>query len=193
MKLTWHTETRKIKDLLPFSSNPRKMSEKQKKDLLKSITKYNLVEIPVINIDNTIIAGHQRINILSSLGKDEQVIDVRIPNRELTASEVREYLLRSNYNHGEWDYDILLSGFSTEELDEVGFSPSELVVGFFEESTEKTSTKKEPSSLTLHFSNKDIMYAVKNAIQNEKSNGELNGETVARMLTIENDTELSSF
>lgn len=71
-KLEWHTEQRKIKELIPFDENPRKQ-------LQKSIEKINLVEIPVaerfallvrnlvrdiIDKDNKIIAGHQRLNVL---------------------------------------------------------------------------------------------------------------------------------
>ena len=50
-KLEWRTEKRLIKDLLPFDKNPRTMSDKQLNDLKRSLKKFNLVEIPAIDID----------------------------------------------------------------------------------------------------------------------------------------------
>ena len=68
-KLVWHNEKRKIDDLIPFEGNPRQMTEKQASDLKKSLEKFNLVEIPAIDTDNKIIAGHQRLKILQVLNR----------------------------------------------------------------------------------------------------------------------------
>jgi len=124
-KLSWHTEERKIDDLIPYEGNPRQMTEKQKNDLQKSLEKFNLVEIPAIDTDNKIIAGHQRLRILQLLGRGDEKIDVRMPNRKLTDKEFREYNLRSNKNLGEWDYD-LLANFDEKELIFAGFEEQEL-------------------------------------------------------------------
>lgn len=48
-KLQWHTEQRKVSDLIPFEENPRKMSKSQAQDLQKSIERFGLVEIPAID------------------------------------------------------------------------------------------------------------------------------------------------
>ena len=96
--LKWNTEKRKINDLLPYEANPRLMREEQVEQLKQSITKYNLVEIPAINTDNTIIAGHQRLKIMQLLGRGEEEIDVRVPSRKLNKEELEEYLIRSNKN-----------------------------------------------------------------------------------------------
>ena len=61
--LKWTTQKRKIKELIPYEQNPRQMTEKQKKDLEKSIKKFDLVEIPAVDTDSKIISGHQRIKI----------------------------------------------------------------------------------------------------------------------------------
>ncbi len=63
-KLIWHNEKRKVDDLLPYEKNPRKISDKQLEDLKRSIKKFNLVEIPAIDEDNKVIAGHQRLKVL---------------------------------------------------------------------------------------------------------------------------------
>jgi type I restriction enzyme R subunit len=59
-KLTWHTEKRKLKDLVPYERNPRKADEKQVGDVNKSITKFGLAEPLVINTDGTMIREPQR-------------------------------------------------------------------------------------------------------------------------------------
>lgn len=94
--LQWTTVQRSITSLIPQAINPRQMSDKQMSDLKKSLKKYNLVEIPAIDLDGTILAGHQRIHVLKLLGRGEELIDVRIPNRKLTDSESKQYLIASN-------------------------------------------------------------------------------------------------
>lgn len=124
-KLKWHTEKRKVKNLKFYEKNPRKMSDDDKKELSKSIDRFNLVEIPAINTDNMLVAGHQRIDDLLSKGRGDEEIDVRVPNRPLTKKEFREYNIRSNKNHGEFDNDILRKDFTLEELEFFGFDIKE--------------------------------------------------------------------
>jgi len=121
--MQWKTEKRKIDDLLPAGYNPRQLSETQKELLKESVNKFNLADPIIINSNNTIIGGHQRIKVLKELGFVE--IDVRIPDRELTEDEEKELNLRLNKNTGEWDY-ILLAKFDEGLLSSVGFSPEEL-------------------------------------------------------------------
>jgi len=125
MELKWHTEQRKVKDLIPFEGNPRQLTEKQAKDLEKSLKRFDLVEIPAIDTDNKTIAGHQRLKILQSLGRGDEVIDVRVPSRKLTDAEFLEYNLRSNKNTGEWDFD-LLANIDETLLTDVGFDEIDL-------------------------------------------------------------------
>lgn len=124
-KLKWHNETRKVSDLVPYERNPRRITESQRKHLQESLEKFGLVEVPAINTDNKIIAGHQRIKILALLGRQDEEIDVRVPNRTLTPAEFEEYCIRSNKNKGEWDTE-LLSKLDEELLLSIGFEPKEL-------------------------------------------------------------------
>lgn len=124
-KISWRTEARKVADLVPHAKNPRSLSAQQRSDLEASITKFNLSEIPAVNSDGTILAGHQRIKVLIALGRGEETIDVRVPNRLLNKSELEEYMLRSNRNTGSWDYD-LLQAFDTEFLLDIGFDEVDL-------------------------------------------------------------------
>jgi len=111
-KLVWRTEQRKVSELIPLDYNPRKRNEEKQIKLQGSIDKFNLVEIPVINLDNKIIAGQRRWEAFYELGKSEEMIDVRVPNRMLTEDEVKEYNLLSNTHAGEWDLPKLEAYFA---------------------------------------------------------------------------------
>lgn len=124
-KLKWNTEERKVNDLIPYEGNPRQMSQKQKEDLEESLKRFNLMSIPVVNTDNIIVSGHQRLKILQLLGRGEEVIDVRVPNRDLSPEELQEANLRENKNLGSWD-DDLLANIDKEVLLDVGFTEEEL-------------------------------------------------------------------
>ncbi|OFX81534.1 MAG: hypothetical protein A2X20_06200 [Bacteroidetes bacterium GWE2_40_15] len=125
-KLEWHTERRRVADLIPNDKNPRIMSPKQIEDLKQSLKKFNLVEIPVIDTDNKVIAGHQRLMVLKLLEREEEKIEVRIPNRKLTKGEYDQYLLSSNRIHGDWDWEKLAAEFDVNLLLTSGFDDTDL-------------------------------------------------------------------
>ncbi len=118
--LEWSTEKRKVSDLIPYDFNPRKLTEEKKQQLIQSLEKFNLVEIPAINTDGKIIAGHQRIKVLIAVGRGDEIIDVRVPNRQLTEKEFKEYNVTSNVQVGIWDIEILEEVFSDIDLNGLG-------------------------------------------------------------------------
>jgi len=131
-KLVWHTESRKINDLIPYAKNPRIITDKQMADLKKSLKKYNLVEIPAVDLDGNILAGHQRIKALQLLNRGDELIDVRMPNRKLTENESKQYLIASNALGGDWDFESLKS-FDIDILMEAGFDQIQLAKFWDEE------------------------------------------------------------
>lgn len=124
-KLEWKTVQKTVNELVPQKINPRTISEKQLSDLKRSLEKYNLVEIPAVDLDGTILAGHQRIKVLKILGRGDELIDCRVPNKKLTEKESKEYLIASNKLGGDFDYELLKS-FNFETLEFAGFTPIEL-------------------------------------------------------------------
>lgn len=124
-KLIWRTEVRTVDELTPQIINPRTISDKQMSDLKKSLKKFGLAEIPAIDADGTILAGHQRVKALKLLGKGSEQIDVRIPNRKLTKAEADQYLISSNKLGGDWDFEALKS-FDLDLLTDSGFDDLEL-------------------------------------------------------------------
>jgi hypothetical protein len=126
-KLTWSTEKRKVSQLKEYSKNPRQIDKEQFQHLLKSMEKFDYVEIVAIDLDNTIIAGHMRVKALKKLKRQSEMIDVRVPSRKLTDEEFQEYLIRSNLNTGEWDWDCLANSFDAVNLLSYGFTEQQLL------------------------------------------------------------------
>ena len=112
---------RKIKELIPATYNPRRLSGKQFTELKKSFENLGTLEPAVINVNpermNIIISGHQRLKVAESLGM------IEYPCVEVNFSEKkeREANIRMNKNTGEWDFDILANEFDLDDLKDWGF------------------------------------------------------------------------
>lgn len=177
LPLEWHTEKRQISVLIPSDNNPRQMTEAQLAVLRASIEKFNLVEIPAINLNNKILSGHQRIKILQIIGRGNEDIDVRIPSRLLDENEEKEYLIRANKNTGEWNFDMLIN-FGPDILKLSGFSDDELGLLKISSGAEldiqsHDRPPKQQMRFTLTAGQIDI---VKSAIQKAKDLGHDNPE-----------------
>ncbi|MGI4873379.1 MAG: DNA modification methylase [Janthinobacterium lividum] len=116
VKLEWHNAQRRVRELVPYEFNPRKLGEAGYARLKASLEYFGLVEVPILDADNVVLAGHQRLRILLDLGRGEELIDVRLPNRKLTEEEFKRYNVTSNVGAGEWDYESLLANFGDIDL-----------------------------------------------------------------------------
>ncbi len=125
-KLAWTTVQKRVNDLIPQEVNPRIITDKQMSDLKRSLKKYNLVEIPAVDLNGKILAGHQRIKALQLLGRGEEIIDIRQPNRKLTNDESKQYLIASNALGGTWNFESLKS-FDLDLLLDSGFDQLDLL------------------------------------------------------------------
>lgn len=119
-----------ITDLIPAEYNPRAMTEAEAKQLATSLDSFGLVEPLVVNGAkermNVIIGGHQRYNILKMMGEEKApVVYVTIPDIE----KEKELNLRLNKNSGHFDWD-LLADIDIELLENVGFTPKEIIDNF---------------------------------------------------------------
>lgn len=145
--IKWHLETKLVKDLIPNPQNPRRLTKNQALQLELSLDKFGIAEPIIINTNNMIIGGHQRVSLL----KEQEVSEIwcSVPDHELSDDEVNELCIRLNKNTGEWDFDMLANttdpndllqfGFSCEEL--VGLSPAELVEPIEEKEQHELVTK----------------------------------------------------
>jgi DNA modification methylase len=140
----WHTETRLIADLKPYHKNPRKLSDKQFKDIQASIAKFGLTDKPLVQPDGTIIGGHQRIKVLKKMGYKE--IPVLVADPALDEKEIEEAVIRHNKNTGEWDFDILANAWEMDNLIEWGFEPTDFPeIEIIEPADEEEEETLEPA------------------------------------------------
>ena len=130
-------ENRLIADLKPAEYNPRQISTKQYNDLKESIKKFSLVDPIIINKDNTVIGGHQRLKICKEL----KYIDIDCVVLDLSKEDERELNIRLNKSGGEWDFDILANQFDIEELKDWGFKEIELGLNI-----DKIDVEEEPKN-----------------------------------------------
>ena len=120
-----------IESLRPYANNARTHSKKQIRQIAESIKRFGFTNPVLIADDNTIIAGHGRVEAARSIGMSE------VPVRKLShlsQDEVRAYILADNKlaENAGWDRDLLaiemqglidldfdieLLGFSTTEID----------------------------------------------------------------------------
>jgi ParB-like chromosome segregation protein Spo0J len=142
--IEWHLETRKISELTPHQSNPRRITKEQYAALKASLDKFGLIDKPIITIDNQIIAGHQRIRILKDEGHKQ--VECWVPNKELDQHEVDELLIRHNKNTGEWDWDEVANSFEVGDLFEWGFTADDLHLS----SDDEDEPKKKKDKLCPH-------------------------------------------
>lgn len=139
--IEWSLKTKKIADLSEHPKNPRQLSEREFKQLQKSIAKFGMIDKPIINRDGTIIGGHQRLKVLEEMGYTE--VEVWIPDIDLTDEQVDQLNIRLNKNTGDWDWDILANEWDADDLLDWGFSEHELFVTKEEEEAEEASEKEE--------------------------------------------------
>lgn len=124
-------QNKKLDELAPSPYNPRSISDQQLERLKNSIEKFDLVE-PIIWNKQTghVVGGHQRLEVLKTLGKTEtQVVVV-----DLNPIDEKALNLALNKISGEWDlpklkdliieldtedFPIELTGFDYQELGEL--------------------------------------------------------------------------
>lgn len=189
-KISWKTETRTINELIQSEINPRKISKEQKEALQRSLEQFNLADIPVINKDNTIISGNQRLRILAELGRGDEKIDVRVPNRELTETELKQYMLIANTHAGVFDVELLEAEFEGINIDfEIVLKEEEQNVdySFLDDKKDEISRMRENvrKAIQIEFHEEDFENAqklVKAAREKKLYIGNLLIETLKRLL-----------
>jgi ParB-like chromosome segregation protein Spo0J len=139
--IKWTLETKKISILKCYSKNPRFIRKDDLKQLMTSIDKFGLIDKPIINLDNTIIGGHQRINVLRMA--NEKSVECWIPDHQLDDKEVEELNVRLNRNTGEWDFEILANAWNVDELVDWGFKIEEFGITNAEEIAEKEPKEQD--------------------------------------------------
>lgn len=109
-----------INDLIPSQKNPRTISKKDFNILKKSLKDFpamlKLREI-VVDENNRILGGHQRIKALQAQGKTKVMVKKAIG---LTEEQKDEFMIKDNIANGDWDNDKLANEWDKNKLEEWG-------------------------------------------------------------------------
>ena len=96
---------RRVGDLKLDFGNPRKIKKQKREDLEESLEKYGDFDIIVINEENQVIGGNQRVTILQQ--KDPNIIVDCKMLVGYTTAEQKYVNIKLNSHAGEWDLDEL--------------------------------------------------------------------------------------
>jgi len=123
----FNPERRKLSDLVEFPDNPRILTPERRQFLIDSVNENGRTNPPIINTDNTVIGGNQRLEVFMELFGPDQEIWVMVPPRKLTKNEAEKLNLRDNVSIGKWDGDIIVEKYDVEYLRGIGFEDFELL------------------------------------------------------------------
>lgn len=152
-----------LKDLKPAEYNPRKKltpEDKEYQKIQNSIEHFTYVDPIIVNKkDGTVIGGHQRLTVLLDMGYTEADIVVV----DLSKEDEKALNIALNKISGEWDelklkdllveldlgdYDISLTGFDKQELEDLieltDFEPDVNEDEFDAEAAYNNSVSEEP-------------------------------------------------
>ena len=124
---------KKTSELIPYANNSRTHSEDQIKQICASINEYGFTNPVLIDEKNMIIAGHGRVLASEKLNMDEVPCIVL---EGLTEAQKKAYIIADNKmalnagwndellkieldNLKELDFDLSLTGFDIDELDDI--------------------------------------------------------------------------
>lgn len=124
--IIWKNGKRLIKDLVPWEYNPRTINSSKLKLLKNSLKENGYFNPIVIDTDNTVVCGHQRLRTFLKIGMGDDEIDVRIPDRALTKKEFKDVAYIDNQEFGEYDLQMIVDSITEEYtldhlIENVGF------------------------------------------------------------------------
>ena len=109
-----------INDLTLTEKNPRTISKKDFATLKKSLKDFpSMLKVREVVIDenNRVLGGHQRIKALQAQGKTKLLVK-RVTG--WTDEQKDEFLIKDNIANGDWDNDKLANEWDKEKLEEWG-------------------------------------------------------------------------
>ena len=105
----------KVSELKNDFGNPRKINKKKLEELEQSLDTYGDFGLILVDEENNIIAGNQRVAVLKSKDEDTKVLCKRLVG--YTEAELRAINIKDNTHNGEWDLDLLADWTADLNLD----------------------------------------------------------------------------
>jgi ParB-like chromosome segregation protein Spo0J len=101
-------------------SNPRTIKDEKFEKLVLSIKQFpQMLDIRpiVVNEDMVVLGGNMRLAACKKAGLKKIPVIIA---KDLTEEQQREFIIKDNVGFGEWDWEILLHTWDTEQLDDWG-------------------------------------------------------------------------
>lgn len=113
----------KAKDIHTGFGNPRKIQKKEKEKLKRSIETFGDFGVFVIDENDDVIAGNQRLSVVMEIDPDTVLDCKRLIG--YTEAEKRAINIKANTHAGEWDLDMLSAWTADLNID-LGITPKEV-------------------------------------------------------------------
>jgi hypothetical protein len=135
MEIKVHPEIRSFKcsDLNPAEYNPRKIDEEALTGLAKSVAKFGLVELIIVNVRdgrNVIVGGHQRFKVVQQSGVetiDCIVVDLSVEDEKLLNLSLNNPHIQGQFIDAVSDYIAALKAQIPDEQDILDLRLDELM------------------------------------------------------------------
>ena len=171
-----------ISELKPAKYNPRKdlqPNDPEYRQIKRSIEEFGYVDPVIINSDNTVIGGHQRLKVLKEQGHAQiDVVQIDIPKNKEKALNVA-----LNKISGSWDTErltVLLDELKTEGMLEVtGFDEKE-----FEKLKANLEKDNDPKEVPLKSAFEIIIECANESEQEQAYNELVEAGYKCRVLTL---------
>ena len=108
-------EKRKARELKTNFGNPRKIGKKELDELKKSFELYGDFGIFLIDENDNVIAGNQRLKALLQTNPEQEILCKKLIG--YTESELRAINIKDNLHSGNWDLDVLAEWTADLNLD----------------------------------------------------------------------------
>lgn len=111
----------KVKDIKTAFGNPRKIEKKKLLELEKSLEEFGDFGLFLIDENDNVIAGNQRLSILKNKDPETMVTCKRLIG--YTEAELRAINIKDNTHSGDWDLDLLADWTADLNID-LGIDPA---------------------------------------------------------------------
>lgn len=112
----------KAKDIKTCFGNPRKIQKKEREKLRRSMETFGDFGIFVVDEQNNVIAGNQRLSVVMDIDPDMMLTCKRLIG--YTEAELRAINIKDNTHAGEWDLEMLSTWTADLNID-LGIAPKE--------------------------------------------------------------------
>lgn len=128
-----------ISELKGNPENPRIMPKAEMEKLKRSIKEFGYVEPVIIDENNLIIGGHQRVEAMRALNIQVPIKAVKLLG--YTENEKKALNIALNKISGEWDFDKLQEWLADLQIEDSGINLD--ITGFDLEDIENIEIKQE--------------------------------------------------